>query len=101
MLKRFDTGQGARFAEHLRVIVLPFALSGLQPSIRSEDQMNRGPSPVQPIGLVEPLDIDLDTLDHALMELLTSDWQTLDDGEPSDAAVVAQRLSLAARGATA
>jgi hypothetical protein len=32
--------------------------------------------------LGEPLDIDIDTLDHALMELLTSDWQTLDDGEP-------------------
>ena len=43
--------------------------------------MNRGPSRMQPEGLV-PLDIDIDTLDHALMELLTSDWQTLDDGEP-------------------
>ena len=32
--------------------------------------------------LVEPLDIDVETLDSALMELLTSDWQTLDDGEP-------------------
>ncbi|WP_291105765.1 hypothetical protein [Hydrogenophaga sp.] len=40
--------------------------------------------------MVEPLDIDLDTLDHALMELLTSDWQTLDDGEPLDAAEVTQ-----------
>lgn len=44
--------------------------------------MNRGPSPLQPEGLAEPLDIDVDTLDHALMELLTSDWQTLDDGQP-------------------
>ena len=55
--------------------------------------MNRGTSSVQPEGLVEPLDIDLDTLDHALMELLTSDWQTLDDGEPLDAEQVAQGLS--------
>ena len=55
--------------------------------------MNRGTSSVQPEGLVEPLDIDLDTLDHALMELLTSDWQTLDDGEPLDAERVAQGLS--------
>jgi hypothetical protein len=55
--------------------------------------MNRGTSSVQPEGLVEPLDIDLDTLDHALMELLTSDWQTLDDGEPQDAERVAQGLS--------
>jgi hypothetical protein len=31
--------------------------------------------------LVEPLDIDVETLDSALMELLTSDWQPLDDGE--------------------
>lgn len=44
--------------------------------------MNRGPSRLQPEGLVELLDIDIDTLDHALMELLTSDWQTLDDGKP-------------------
>ena len=44
--------------------------------------MNRGPSPLLSEGVVEPLDIDIDTLDHALMELLTSDWQTLDDGEP-------------------
>ena len=51
--------------------------------------MNRGPSPVQPEGLFEPLDIDIDILDHALMDLLTSDWQTLDDGEPHGAAVVA------------
>ena len=35
--------------------------------------------------LVEPLDIDVETLDSALMELLTSDWQTLDDGEPPHA----------------
>ena len=44
--------------------------------------MNRGPSRLQTEGLVEPLEIDIDTLDHALMELLTSDWQTLDDGGP-------------------
>lgn len=50
--------------------------------------MNRGISPVEPEGLFEPLDIDIDSLDHALMDLLTSDWQTL-DGEPHGAAVVA------------
>ncbi len=44
--------------------------------------MNRGPSLVEPEGLVEPLDIDLESLDHALMDLLTSDWQTLDDEGP-------------------
>lgn len=49
--------------------------------------MNRGISPVQPEGLVAPLDIDIDILDHALMDLLTSDWQSLDDGEPQDAAL--------------
>ena len=38
--------------------------------------MNRGISPVQSEGLFEPLDIDIDSLDHALMDLLTSDWQT-------------------------
>ena len=58
--------------------------------------MNRGLSPVQPEGWLEPVDIDIDTLDHALMELLTSDWQTLDDGEPLDAAVEIPRLSPAA-----
>ena len=55
--------------------------------------MNRGPSLVQPEGLAEPLDIDLDTLDHALMELLTSDWQTLDDGELLDTAEMTQWAS--------
>lgn len=58
--------------------------------------MNRGTSFVQPQDLMEPLDIDLDTLDHALMDLLTSDWQTLDDGEPPEAPAVpavAQRFS--------
>lgn len=55
--------------------------------------MNRGTSPVQPEGLMEPIDIDLESLDHALMDLLTSDWQTLDDGEPLDAAEEAQQLS--------
>ena len=58
--------------------------------------MNRGTSPVQPEGWAEPLDIDIDTLDHALMELLTSDWQTLDDSEPRDAALEIPRLSPAA-----
>jgi hypothetical protein len=51
--------------------------------------MNRGISPVLSEGLAEPLDIDIDTLDHALMDLLTSDWQTLDDGGPQGAAPVA------------
>lgn len=63
--------------------------------------MNRGISPVQPEAWGGPLDIDIDTLDHALMDLLTSDWQTLDDGEPPDAALVAQRISPATRGTTA
>lgn len=55
--------------------------------------MNRGTSFVQPQDLMEPLDIDLDTLDHALMDLLTSDWQTLDDGEWLDTAVAVQQVS--------
>jgi hypothetical protein len=55
--------------------------------------MNRGTSSVQPEGLVESLDIDLDTLDHALMDLLTSDWQTLDDGELLDTAEMTQWVS--------
>ena len=55
--------------------------------------MNRTTNSVQPEDLVESLDIDLDTLDHALMDLLTSDWQTLDDGEPHDTVEVAERLS--------
>ena len=58
--------------------------------------MNRGLSPVAPEGLVEPMDIALDTLAQALRDLLTSDWQTLDDGEPTDAAAVAQQLRPAA-----
>jgi hypothetical protein len=53
--------------------------------------MNRDISPVQPDGLFEPLDIDIDSLDHALMDLLTSDWQGLDDGEPLHAASLAQQ----------
>jgi hypothetical protein len=53
--------------------------------------MNRRPSPVQTEGLFEPLDIDIDSLDHALMDLLTSDWQTLDDGEPPHAPSLAQQ----------
>jgi hypothetical protein len=35
---------------------------------------------------LDPLDIDLDALDHALMDLLTSDWQALDGFEPTEAA---------------
>ena len=58
--------------------------------------MNRGISPVQPEVWADSLDIDLDTLDHALMDLLTSDWQTLDDGGPRDAAKVTAQLSPAA-----
>ncbi|MFP8780338.1 hypothetical protein [Hydrogenophaga sp. RWCD_12] len=54
--------------------------------------MNRGTSLVQPQDLMEPLDIDLDTLDHALMDLLTSDWQTLDGGEWLDTAVAVQQV---------
>lgn len=63
--------------------------------------MNRGISPVLPEGLAEPPDIDLDTLDHALMDLLTSDWQTLDEGEPREAAVAAPRPDPTAPGAAA
>jgi len=48
--------------------------------------MNRGPSSLAPEGLLDPLDIDLDALDHALMDLLTSDWQALDGFEPTEAA---------------
>ena len=55
--------------------------------------MNRGTSSAQPEGLVESLDIDLDTLDHALMDLLTSDWQTLYDSEPAHEPEVEQQLS--------
>jgi hypothetical protein len=31
------------------------------------------------------MDIDEETLDSALMDLLTSDWQTLDDGDSQGA----------------
>jgi hypothetical protein len=58
--------------------------------------MNRGTSFVQPEGLVEPLDIDLESLDHALMDLLTSDWQTLDDSEAPDTVLETPLLSPAA-----
>lgn len=48
--------------------------------------MNHGPSTVLSEDLAEPLDIDIDTLDHALMELLTSDWQALEgDGSTGQA----------------
>lgn len=63
--------------------------------------MKRGISPVEPEGLFEPLDIDIDSLDHALMDLLTSDWQNLDDGEPPEAAVVPERPCPATRDAAA
>lgn len=43
--------------------------------------MIRGTSLKRPKRLDEPLDIDEETLDIALMDLLTSDWQTLDDGD--------------------
>ncbi len=62
--------------------------------------MKRGTSPLEPAGLAEPLDIDLDTLDHALMELVTSDWQTLDDAEPRNAAEPTPRPDQAARVST-
>lgn len=39
------------------------------------------------------MDIDAETLDLALMELLTSDWQTLDDSETRSKAEAAPRLS--------
>jgi hypothetical protein len=69
--------------QNTRVVIAPsFALSGASRRSDRRTQMNRGPSRLQPEDLVEPLDIDIDTLDHALMELVTSDWQTLDDGEP-------------------
>jgi hypothetical protein len=58
--------------------------------------MNRGPSPVPSEGLFEPLDIDIDSLDHALMDLLTSDWQALDDGEPPGPLSVQPQLNPAA-----
>jgi hypothetical protein len=58
--------------------------------------MNRGPSPEQSEGLFEPLDIDIDSLDHALMDLLTSDWQTLDDGDPHAPSLAQPQLSPAA-----
>lgn len=63
--------------------------------------MNLRTSSLQPEDLVEPLDTDLDSLDHALMDLVTSDWQTLDGGGPHDAAVVPQRISPLARGTAA
>ncbi|AOW13029.1 hypothetical protein [Hydrogenophaga crassostreae] len=46
--------------------------------------MNHRTSPKQPERLDEPLDIDEETLDSALMDLVTSDWQSLDDGDSSD-----------------
>lgn len=46
--------------------------------------MNHWTSPKQPDRLDEPLDIDEEALDSALMDLVTSDWQPLDDGDSSD-----------------
>ena len=54
--------------------------------------MNRGPSLLEPEGLVEPLDIDLESLDHALMDLLTSDWQSLVDERSRHEDLATQRL---------
>ena len=51
--------------------------------------MIRGTSLKQPNWLDEPLDIvDEETLDSALMDMLTSDWQSLDDGEAPKADVL-------------
>lgn len=75
------------------MIALCFASSGERQVIRLGDQMNRGTSLSPAEAWVEPLDIDVDSLDHALMELLTSDWQTLDDNEPLPKAEAAPRLS--------
>ena len=60
--------------------------------------MHRGPATLPPEDRVEPLDIDLDTLDHALMDLLTSDWQPLDDAGPPDADPLAQPWQATTRG---
>ena len=50
--------------------------------------MIRGTSLTQPKRLDEPLDIDEETLDSALMDLLTSDRQPLDEGDmPSTGAL--------------
>lgn len=39
---------------------------------------------MQSDGMAESLDFDEETLDSALMELVTSDWSALDDGELLD-----------------
>lgn len=47
--------------------------------------MIRGTSRKPSSGLDESLDaVDEEALDSALMDLLTSDWQSLDDGEASE-----------------
>ena len=47
--------------------------------------MIRGTSRKPSSGLDESLDaVDEEALDSALMDLLTSDWQSLDDGESSE-----------------
>lgn len=46
--------------------------------------MNHGTSFMQSDGMAESLDFDEETLDSALMELVTSDWSALDDGELLD-----------------
>lgn len=47
--------------------------------------MIRGTSRKPSSGLDESLDaVDEEALDSALMDLLTSDWQSLDDGEATE-----------------
>ena len=41
-------------------------------------------SPKQPERSDEPLDIDEEALDSALMDLVTSDWQLLEGSDSSD-----------------
>lgn len=53
--------------------------------------MNHWTSPKRPERLDEPLDIDEEALDSALMDLVTSDWQSLDDGDLSDDGTAGQQ----------
>jgi hypothetical protein len=46
--------------------------------------MNHGTRLASPDFLVETLDIDEEVLDSALMDLLTSDWQTLEGADALD-----------------